>query len=163
MRKSLKLSFGIHSIELFNFAEGSGEPTFEQIGDTVYGIAGQPIDSGIQYEAHRIYAIDCFLTHSEKQSLMWLFQASERVRVLWNQALNYSITLEDRITPYLEPGAIQTRAVATGETVSIAAGGLSYPAQFKVRMSEPEFKRVRANGTIHRAKFNLKETDRVIP
>jgi hypothetical protein len=163
MRKSLKLSFGIHSIELFKFAEGGCKQTFEAIGDTVYGISGVAIDSGIQYESHRIYSIDTFLETEEKQRLIWLSQASERARILWNPAIPYAIGLEDFIHEYAEPGNVQTRANAIGSTVQIRPSGLVYPAKFKVRLSELDIEPVRANRTIHRVKFTMKETDRVNP
>lgn len=163
MRKSLKLSFGIHSIELFKFAEGGCKQTFEAIGDTVYGISGVAIDSGIQYELHRIYSIDMFAETEEKNRLMWLFQASERTRILCNPAIPYAIGLEDFIHEYAESGNIQTRANAIGSTVQVSPGGLVYPAKFKIRMSEPDIEPVRANRTMHRIKFTMKEADRVNP
>ena len=163
MNSSLILSYGLHNVTLNRFAENGLKQTFEPIGDVAYSINGTPIDSGIQYEEHRIYSIEAIVDYGQYKDLQYLHRDANKARSLWNPALNYSIVLEDFINPYSEPGNTQTRAIATGGAISTRPRGISYPAKFKVRVIDLGFTPLRQNRSLYKAMINLKETDRILP
>lgn len=160
---SLKLSYLNNTVILNRFFENGCKLSHEPIGDVAYSISGTPIDSGIQYEQHRIYTIEALLSSDELFKLDCLFKSAEKARTLWNPAINYAIVLEDFIHHYKEPGNTQSRAVATDGTIVSTGFGLSYPAKFKVRVLDYDSDLLRQNRSISKARFTLKETDRVFP
>ena len=146
--------------------------SFEPTGPVKYSINGTPIDSGIQYEEHRVWTFEAVgLTKEEKQMLELISLAQGRARRLWaSPANNYAVRLHDWITPYTDIGTTRTRAIAldgvTAGVVSAIAGtaGLSYPSQWDVRFEGvPEIENARTNGTSYNAKIILKELKRVLP
>lgn len=163
MNASLILSYGTHNVTLNRFMEKGYKQTFESAGDVAYSINGTPIDSGIQYEPHRIYNLEAIVNYPDYMALQYLIKAANTARSLWTSATPYAVILEDFINHYSEPGNIQTRALATGGALTVQSNGLTYPAKFKVRIVDYSFEVIRQNRSLYKATINLKETDRVLP
>ncbi|MGL5062456.1 MAG: hypothetical protein ACRC62_20960 [Microcoleus sp.] len=144
--------------------------SFENTGEMRYSINGTPIDTGIQYEEHRIWTFEAaHLTRSQRDTIELIARSQNKARRLWNGSQNYAVRLHDWITPYLDVGNVRTRAIATdgakvGTVTPIGTAGLSYPAQWDVRFLDvPEFSNLRTNSTIYNCQIVLKELGRVLP
>jgi hypothetical protein len=144
--------------------------SFEPTGLAKYSINGSPIDSGIQYEEHRIWTFEAVgITMLEKQQIELMVKAQNSARRLWNPANISAIRLHDWITPYVDIGTTRTRGLAsdgleTAVVRQIGEVGLSYAAAWNIRFDfVPEFENTRTNGTSYNTKIVLKELDRVLP
>jgi hypothetical protein len=163
MNASLILSYGSYNVTLNRFMEKGCKQTFESAGDVAYSINGTPIDSGIQYEAPRVYNLEAIVNYPDYMELQYLCLAADKARALWTANANYAIVLEDFINHYSEPGNTQTRALATGGALTVQSNGLTYPAKFKVRIIDHSFEMLRQTRSLYKAIITLKETDRMLP
>jgi hypothetical protein len=95
-----------------------------------------------------------------KQALWRIYKRSETKRRA--APTDFSILVEDYITPFIEDGSTRTRGLATSGAVVTDSGGISYPAKYYARMFEPTFTEYDYRG-LHLCSFVLKELDRVAP
>ena len=148
--------------------------TAENTGEVAYSINGTPIDSGIQYEEHRIWEIEAaMIPRPDRDALEIIAQSQNKKRRLWSPDRNYQVILHDWIAEYQEPIG-RTRALARRTDALIqsqvrnslnslgAIVGVSYYAQWNVRfLNRIEWEDSRTNSTEFAAKFTLKELDRI--
>jgi hypothetical protein len=169
----LILTYGALSVRIFKFSDNEDQKkmvSFEEFGEVRYSLNGAPIDTGIQYEPHRIWTFEAaHLTKAERNTIELIAKMQNDARRRWTTTQNYAVRLHDWITPYIDVGTTRTRAIAmdgttAGVAISIGSSGLSYPAQWDVRfLSMPEFSNVRTNSTIYNCQITLKELNRVLP
>lgn len=159
MRRFLNLSIDGISAKLTEFAVNGYELTFAEQGDVSYSLSGFAVADGPAYEGKRIWTINAFLTQAEWDALQLIFQRSERKRR--QPPTNFSITVDDTISPVLEDLPGRTRAIVPGFTSTTVPGGIKYPARFAARMFQP--KAAESVGLKpFQASFVLKELDKVL-
>lgn len=127
MPQTFKLSFGTSAIVIKQFTTyrqqivGGGPPT--------YSLSGTSIDGGYSYEAKRLWEIGTIMEESEMLMLHGIFAQTDLNR---RNLTAYDLSIEDSITPFVEPGTANTRAlVPTTVTTPIGTVAISYYAQYK--------------------------------
>lgn len=171
--RPLILEYGGAKVQFNDFK--SFKVTHEPTGEVAYSINGTPLDSGIQYEEHRIWEFDAYnISRADRNKIEMMVQAQNKARRIWTPTQDYKIRLHDWIEHYQEPGTNRSRALAIrGNNIQAPITqvldesntvGISYPAQWNVRfLNRPEWEDTRTNMSIFCAKITLKELDRVFP
>lgn len=153
---SLSVSIGEDAglgLWLPNGYERQPQPTGEQ----EYALNGTPIDDGPLYESKQLWTLQAFVTIEQWRLIKLIWMRSERKR---RTLQDYSIVLDDYVTPWIEDVA-QTRAIAPGGTVTALTEGCSYPARFTARMFEPKDEHSKSAFYPYIIKMVLKELETV--
>ena len=157
--RALKLTIDTFSVELKRFTPQGYDLKVSESGDVEYSLFGASVD-GPAFEEKRIWTIGAYVDLTARQALERIFKRSETKRR--SAPTDFSILVEDFITPFIEDGGTRTRGLATGGTVVTDGGGISYPAKYYARMFSPTFVEYDYR-TLHLASFVLKELDKVAP
>lgn len=158
--RALSLSIDSYTASVFRFI---GEGGYSRVpvggGDVRYSLSGTSLIDGTLYEPKYVWTISTLVTTEEKAAINALWMRSERKR---RQLQDSSILLHDSIEPFVEDATTRSRALATGgSVVTLDTGGISYPAQFKVRITEPKFTMAGSSQIWWQCSFVAKELDKV--
>jgi hypothetical protein len=157
--RPIRLTIDTFTTELRRFTPTGYDVKVTASGDVEYSLFGSVVD-GPAFEEKRIWTISAYIDLAAKQALWRIYKRSEAKRRA--APTDFSILVEDYITPFIEDGSTRTRGLATSGTVVTDSGGISYPAKYYARMFEPTFVEYDYRG-LHLCSFVLKELDRVAP
>lgn len=131
---------------------GSGAPT--------YSLSGTAIDGGLSHEAKKFWEIGAILEHDEMLILRAIFAASDQQR---RSLTAYSLLIEDTITPIVELGTVNTRAIVPTYTAApVGLDAISYYAQYRGGFAGvPKFEPYPTG--IWQVDFSIAEHGRVLP
>lgn len=161
MAAGLTLSIDNFTATITQFDKNGYERIPEEAGELEYSVTGAAIDDGPAYEHKLVWTIQGFADSATARQINLIWQRAERKRRT-NQS--YAVRLADAIEPFDEDVAAvsRTRAIVAGTQVtSIVGGGISYFAQFDVRIFQPKIV-PSGNGLLsHNVSFVLRELDKV--
>lgn len=158
MPGTIKIALGATAIEIKAFT--TYRPSLVSDGGINYSLAGAAIDGGPGFEAKYLWEIGSILEHEEALLLKAIFAESDRLR---RSLAPFSLLIYDTITPVVEAGAVNTRAIVpTTALTPVGAGAVSYYAQYRGGFVAPPKMEPYPTG-IWQVDFSIAEHDRVVP
>ena len=131
---------------------GGGAPT--------YSLNGSTVDGGVSHDPKMLWEIGTILEEPDMLMLKLLFASSDQLR---RSLAPYSLLIEDTITPIVEMGTTNTRAIVPTFTATpIGVGAISYYAMFRGGFIAPPKIEPYPTG-IYQVDFSIAEHDRVTP
>ena len=156
---SVRLALGVNALEIKAFT--TYRPSWVGAGNgTTYSLNGSPIADGQSYEPKLFWELGCILETPDMLMLRTLFATSDRLR---RSLVDYSLLIHDTITPIVEFGTVNTRAIVpTFAITPVGLNAVSYPAQYRGGFVTPP--KIEAYPTgLWQCDFSIAEHDRVLP
>lgn len=95
-----------------------------------YSVIGTPIANGNLYDGKILWQGAQFLLKPEEYpTLMGLIRRQEAQR---RAGLDFAVTFNNVLYPFIDPSTTRTRAIATGSATTLADGTISYFARHNV-------------------------------
>jgi len=119
-----------------------------------YSVVGTPIANGNYYDGRILWTGGQFLiTPDEYQTMLGLVRRQESQR---REGLDFAITFDNVLYPFIDPSTTRTRAIAFGGVTNNADGTISYYARHNVAIVGFSVDR---NGTYYNASLDWQELD----
>ena len=155
---SLKLAIGTNALEIKAFT--TYRPSMVGGGAPTYSLSGTAVDGGVSHDPKMLWEIGAILEYEQMLMLKLLFASSDQLR---RSLAPYSLLIFDTITPIVEVGTTNTRAIVPTLTAApIGVGAISYFAQYYGGFVAPPKIEPYPTG-IYQVDFSIAEHDRVLP